>query len=289
MSAGWWLGGLFFAAYASTMYLQTYGSIKHMTAEEVMGWISWWPAIIASSLYILTVNIAPKFVTQELTFGDRLKDVMLAYNVYQVVINAWWCYAVITEVFFVLQEPVIDAKFHRGTKGFNLAFLMWVHYNNKFIELLDSAFMILRNKSQQLSFLHCFHHVMIMWAWVVPCKLFNGGDIWFGAWANSFIHVLMYGYYFLAAIKVPCPWKKQMTQMQLAQFCICFAHATMVLWYNSVPWHIAIIQHCVMIAMLIMFRDFYKKSYASKKSAAGGEKMNNQNEQLANLAEKKTM
>lgn len=33
----------------------------------------------------------------------------------------------------------------------------------RYIELLDTVFMILRKKNQQLSFLHVYHHTLILW------------------------------------------------------------------------------------------------------------------------------
>ena len=79
---------------------------------------------------------------------------------------------------------------HSGS-GFRLASLIYVHYNNKFVELLDTLFMVLRKKNKQVSVLHVYHHVMLIWAWFLVCRFHCGGDAYFGAMANSFIHVVM--------------------------------------------------------------------------------------------------
>jgi hypothetical protein len=34
--------------------------------------------------------------------------------------------------------------------GFRVGFLIWVHYNNKFVELLDTLWMLLRKKNRQV-------------------------------------------------------------------------------------------------------------------------------------------
>lgn len=39
---------------------------------------------------------------------------------------------------------------------------------------------------------------LMMWAWFAVLKHWNGGDSWFGAWVNSFIHVIMY--YFVGPV-----------------------------------------------------------------------------------------
>lgn len=37
--------------------------------------------------------------------------------------------------------------------GFRVGFAIWVHYNNKYVELLDTAWMLLRKKDRQV----CVH------------------------------------------------------------------------------------------------------------------------------------
>lgn len=34
--------------------------------------------------------------------------------------------------------------------GFKVGFIVWVHYNNKFVELLDTTWMLLRKKDKQV-------------------------------------------------------------------------------------------------------------------------------------------
>jgi hypothetical protein len=40
---------------------------------------------------------------------------------------------------------------------------VWVHYNNKYVELLDTVWMVLKKKNDQVSFLHCYHHLLLIW------------------------------------------------------------------------------------------------------------------------------
>ena len=60
--------------------------------------------------------------------------------------------------------------------------------------------MIVRGKAaQQVTFLHVSHHAMMGFAWLAVLKYYPQGDAWFGAFANSLVHVFMYGYYCSAA------------------------------------------------------------------------------------------
>jgi len=145
-----------------------------------------------------------------------------------------------------------------------MSFLIWIHYNNKFVELLDTFFMVIRKKNSQISFLHVYHHVLIMWAWFLVCRFGCGGDAYFGAMVNSFIHVLMYSYYLFALLGISCPWKQYITQVQLVQFVICLMSAIYCLIMGNYPAYLCFVQIFVMLNMLVLFVDFYKKSYSTK-------------------------
>lgn len=45
---------------------------------------------------------------------------------------------------------------------------LWFYYISKAIELLDTVFMILRKRNNQITFLHVFHHssMLLLW-WIV--------------------------------------------------------------------------------------------------------------------------
>ena len=154
----------------------------------------------------------------------------------------------------------------RSATGYRMAFLIWVHYNNKYVELLDTMFMIARKKEEQLSFLHVWHHILILWSWWLVCKFAPGGDVYFGALANSLIHVFMYGYYLMRLCKIPCPFKKYLTQMQLIQFVVCFVHACYVMYCGTIQLWLCCVQMFVMLNMLVLFGQFYLKSYNNKPS-----------------------
>jgi len=178
-------------------------------------------------------------------------------------------------------QPLIGALEKDGF-GFDpaLAQLIWLHYVNKFIEFFDTFTMITRGKAkQQMSFLHISHHAMMGFAWLVVLKYYPQGDSWFGAFANSFIHVLMYAYYFVAqqgrsgnvicaTIAKRC--KKAITVLQLTQFVLCLVHAVLCGWVlESVPAFICAVQIGVMMWMLVWFVDFFTKTYRGGKGAEG--------------------
>lgn len=239
-------------------------SLRSEAAESDPFQKVWWSGpIFFTFFYLFMVFAGKKFMENRKEF--QIKPYIFTYNLYQCILNLWCMVAMIYEV---CQNPWFKQWWavapQPGMAGFKISFLVWIHYNNKYVELLDTLFMILRKKNNQISFLHCYHHILLIWAWFLVCKVQAGGDVYFGAAVNSGIHVIMYGYYTLALLNVPCPWKKSITTMQLCQFCLCFAHATYSYVYSEIPRILPLFQMFVMTNMLVLFGNFYMKSYGKK-------------------------
>jgi hypothetical protein len=122
----------------------------------------------------------------------------------------------------------------------------------------------------QVSFLHVYHHTSIAWAWWFGIKLFPGGDAYFGALLNSWIHVMMYSYYTFSLLKISCPWKRYLTQAQLLQFASVVTYSVIgsTLYLPSGSWReytAHAIQDFEMISLFVLFLHFYRKAYSNKK------------------------
>jgi elongation of very long chain fatty acids protein 4 len=59
--------------------------------------------------------------------------------------------------------------------------------------------------------------------------------------------------YVTAALKIKCPWKKYITQAQMLQFVIVFAHACFVIFDGHCPKVLPYSQMFVMSNMLVLF------------------------------------
>eukprot|EP01039_Chlorochromonas_danica_P007276 gene7276-8051_t len=229
----------------------------------------WWSGPIFFSIaYLAMVYFGKKWMANRPEF--KIKPYIFTYNLYQCILNLWCVVAMIYEVY---SNPIFTGVWGNtpvsGARSFRISFLIWIHYNNKYVELLDTVWMILRKKNNQISFLHCYHHVLLIWAWFLVCKVETGGDCYFGATVNSFIHVIMYGYYTLALVGVSCPWKKWITTCQMAQFALCFTHSCFVVYNGNAPIILPLAQGFVMVNMLVLFGNFYAKSYGGGKKGQG--------------------
>ncbi|KAK9808113.1 hypothetical protein WJX73_007786 [Symbiochloris irregularis] len=104
--------------------------------------------------------------------------------------------------------------------------VIWVCYISKAYEFMDTLIMILRKNDRQITFLHVYHHATTFFPCVWAMVNFGpGGDGYFICALNSFVHVLMYGYYLVTCLgyKPPKAIKKSITTVQMVQFALIFA------------------------------------------------------------------
>jgi len=153
---------------------------------------------------------------------------------------------------------------------------------------MDTIFFILRKKDSQVTFLHVYHHASMFPIWWIGIKWVPGGQAFFGATINSFVHVLMYSYYGLAALGPNVQkylwWKKYLTWIQLIQFVVGMSHAAQSVYAGCgfpmwMQW--ALIAYGSTI--LSLFINFYIQSYirsSSKRQVSSSKsKVDNDNRQ----------
>lgn len=218
------------------------------------------------SLPILRV-FAANFLSKNVDVKLLLRESMILYNAGQVILNAWMVYRFVDAVLFRGHPFVGDVN----TVSTGATYAVWVHYCDKYLEFFDTYFMVLRGKMDQVSFLHVYHHVSIAWAWWYAMSVFPGGDSYFGALLNSWIHVMMYSYYALALLRIRCPWKRFLTMAQLTQFLSVLIYTVFsfyylkdnVTWAQQTAW---IVQTAEMVSLFVLFLHFYKKAYSKKRA-----------------------
>ena len=111
-----------------------------------------------------------------------------------------------------LEEAICDGK-HRRWGG--PAFVwMYVFTISKYVELFDTAFMVVRRKP--VSFLHWYHHTSVLaYTWFAVVVGFCPG--WYFATINSAVHTIMYFYYYRSACGVRLTYDRLVTTCQLTQ------------------------------------------------------------------------
>eukprot|EP00177_Eucheuma_denticulatum_P008819 GFKZ01016019.1.p1 GENE.GFKZ01016019.1~~GFKZ01016019.1.p1 ORF type:complete len:326 (-),score=25.09 GFKZ01016019.1:1972-2949(-) len=173
--------------------------------------------MFALSYLIFVLTCAPLFSLAG--FAIKLKPIMRCYNLFMVLLSSYMCIKAIqlarTHHDSLFCVPMLD-----GAAGAEFAQLVWIFTYSKVVEFLDTVFMIFEGRLRQVSFLHVYHHVTILTYWFAITWLAPGSDAYFSLAGNSFIHVLMYGYYLLASFGYSPWWKYYITKAQITQFCL---------------------------------------------------------------------
>lgn len=228
------------------------------------------PAFFTTS-YIIALPIlrmiSKKYLSETVDVKCLLKETMVVYNGGQVLLNGWMVYRFI-DALVNRGHPFIGDYYNVNSGA---AFGVWIHYMDKYLEFFDTFFMVLRGRMDQVSFLHVYHHISITWAWWVAIRNWPGGDSYFGALLNSWVHVMMYSYYALSLLKFPCPWKRYITQAQLLQFTtvVVYTLCSAAIMYKkdmAIPKRAICfyVQTFEMVSLFYLFSLFYSKSYKKK-------------------------
>jgi len=193
-----------------------------------------------------------------------LKYPLFVYNVICV-------FAAATVVFGIVKHKLGNpGKFvcnpidRHSEEGQVLAWYFWVFYAQKFWEFIDTWGYLLRQSFRQVTFLHVFHHCSINIVVGVVLPYDYNGDMFLPILLNSTVHVLMYTHYAVSILGGKTPWRQYLTTMQLMQFCLISAQSVISLSRGGecgAPTFAKWIMIVYMMSMLVLFGDFYMKSY----------------------------
>ncbi|VDD78314.1 unnamed protein product [Mesocestoides corti] len=206
---------------------------------------------------------------------NLIKCLMVLYNLAMVMYSAFVVVGMLS-VIHAANYGLGCVEFDRRDDEIQRRFIRlgYLFYFSKFLELLDTLFFLLRGKYDQVTFLHVFHHGAMppsIW-WGI--RYAPGGIVYMFPLANSFVHVVMYAYYGMAALGLYryLWWKKYLTVLQMVQFCIFIVHQGQVLtplnWDCRYPkvFPLAIVIYAVIF--LVLFGNFYVQAYWRKRRLA---------------------
>lgn len=224
--------------------------------------------ICLSYVYLVKV-LGPKFMENRKPF--QLKNTLIVYNMFQMVFSAWLFYECLMGGWWghysFRCQPV---DYTNNPTAIRMVHASWWYYFSKFTEFMDTIFFVLRKKNDHVSTLHVIHHgCMPMSVWF-GVKFTPGGHSTFFGLLNTFVHIVMYTYYLLAAmgprVQPYLWWKKYLTVFQMIQFIAVMIHAFQLLFIDcnypkAFVWWIGL--HATMFFFL--FNEFYQQSYQQKK------------------------
>ncbi|KAF9988419.1 hypothetical protein BGZ65_004731 [Modicella reniformis] len=204
----------------------------------------------------------------------EVKTFSLLHNFCLVTISAYMCGGVLYEAYqanYGLFENLAD----HTIKGLPMAKMVWLFYFSKTMEFVDTMIMVVKKNNRQISFLHVYHHCSIFTIWWLVTFVAPNGEAYFSAALNSFIHVIMYGYYFLSALgfKQVAFIKFYITRSQMTQFCMMMIQASWDMYSMKVlgrpgyPFFVTALLWVYMWTMLGLFYNFYRKNAKLAKDA----------------------
>lgn len=219
--------------------------------------------------YFTLVIYGPRWMKDRKPF--QLKWLLIVYNGFQVALSSYMFYEFLVSAYlsgYNLTCQPLDSSM--DPLSLRMADVSWWYFFSKIIDLADTAFFILRKKNNQMTFLHCYHHGTMVFNWWLGAKYAPGGQSFFCALLNSFVHIAMYSYYLLSALGPRIQrylwWKRYLTQLQLVQFLLIVIHASVGL-YNKCDFS-PILQYFVStycMSLMVLFGNFYIKSYLQKR------------------------
>ncbi|KAF2369239.1 ELO family [Trinorchestia longiramus] len=234
------------------------------------------PTTLICLTYVWIVKVAgPRFMKDREPY--QFKNIIIFYNFIQVVFSMFIFYEIGMGGWLVgydLRCQPVD--YSDGATSRRMLNACYWYFISKFTEFFDTFFFVLRKKNQHVSLLHVLHHgIMPISTWV-GMKFTPGGHSTFFGFLNTFVHIVMYFYYMVAAMGPRYQkyiwWKKYLTTLQIVQFVLIFIHAFQLVFRecnypSAFMWWIG--GHALMFFCL--FADFYVKAYRqqiAKKNAA---------------------
>ncbi|KAJ3342042.1 hypothetical protein HDU93_003564 [Gonapodya sp. JEL0774] len=244
--------------------------------------------ILIISTYLVIVVAGKRAAANPAIPKLEVKQFALVHNLLMVALSAYMCISVLAAAF--LSKDSIGYRYSLWANPADETETGWFacyrFYFSKILEFNDTFIMLAKKNFRQVSFLHVYHHSSIFSVWWLVTFMAPTGEAYFSAALNSFIHVVMYGYYFCSAIgiKQVSFIKKYITMMQMTQFCMMMCQATYDIVHaifiapglpspqppftaTTYPLLLSVILFFYMISMLALFYNFYQADRRREREA----------------------
>ncbi|KAL3210565.1 hypothetical protein MRX96_037037 [Rhipicephalus microplus] len=232
--------------------------------------------VLLLSAYVYVVKIGgPRFMKHRRPF-DNIKPIIMLYNASMVLANCYFAVAFLTRTYlgggynFICQGIDFEA---RDEATINLLAHYWMYFWVRVADFLDTLFFVLRKKESHVSTLHVVHHVLVVFNGWFGLAYGSDGHAAFAVIFNSFVHIIMYSYYFLSlfgpSVRKHLWWKRYLTLFQMIQFVILIVHVVIPLFIDcGYPRLHILIGLPQGFFFLYMFLRFYINAYIDGRKAA---------------------
>lgn len=221
--------------------------------------------VLFAYLYIVKIG-GPRWMMNRKPF--HLKPAIMAYNFAMVIANCVFFALYLRHSYFGGGYSIFcqGVSYSRDDNAMAILNLTWWYLFVRIADFFDTFFFLLRKKFSHISVLHVVHHFLVVfsgWLWITfGCD----GQVLMGICFNSFIHIIMYSYYFLSALGPSVQkylwWKKYLTRLQIAQFIILTIHVSIPLFHDcGYPMILTLLAASQGLLGLVLFINFYINAY----------------------------
>ncbi|XP_018496041.2 elongation of very long chain fatty acids protein 5 [Galendromus occidentalis] len=202
----------------------------------------------------------------------NVKPLVQLYNISMVVFNLYFMIQFLRHSYLgggynIFCQGMTHSTDENSMKVLRLCYwYFWVRVG----DFLDTFFFLLHKKFSHITTLHYTHHALVAWSGWLWLTYGADGQTLLGLIVNSGIHVVMYTYYFLAALGPQMQpylwWKKYITKAQITQFVFLMIHILIPLVYDcGYPKGMIYLAFSQGALGLTLFINFYIQSYIKKK------------------------
>ncbi|XP_017026474.1 very long chain fatty acid elongase F-like [Drosophila kikkawai] len=228
----------------------------------------WSTLIILSAYLLIALKPGRKFMENREPFD--LRGVIKVYNLVQILYNSLM---LACGLYFLIFLKAYDLScVHRlpldhEHKNWERV-LAYAYYFNKYMDLAETIFFLLRKKFRQITFLHVFHHFnLALFGYFYMTFSGYGGVMFPVCLLNVAVHIIMYTYYYLSSVSTKVQaslwWKKYITIVQLVQFLLGFIYFSNTLRRPNCDVSQTVIYPGMLlqISFFVLFGNFYVRAY----------------------------
>lgn len=233
-----------------------------------------WP-VGAAAAYVVVILSLQRFMTTrkplDIPYTLFLHNITLSFASF--LLGSWLTYILVSEfIGGMTPHQLICSR-----SIYEIGQIQMIYYLNMFYkvwEFLDTIFLVVRKK--QVAFLHSYHHaatLILTWNQLME----HSAPQWVPIVINLWVHVVMYYYYAMSALKIKIWWKKYLTTLQICQFIVdvsllAYAYASFIrsgfdtnVCYGTSTG--AIVGIGVILSYLVLFIRFYVQTYSKRRTA----------------------
>lgn len=218
--------------------------------------------------FITIVMLKKKFINTNYAKRDIIERSLCVHNAVSILLNVYIFIGILYQI--VRNQYSIVGNILNYTH-LDLIFYLQVFHISRYYKLLDSVFLILRNKTKQISGLFVYHHIStIVFTWLVV-TFYPGGDMYMGALLDSWIQIWMYLYYFSSMFikySIKHVWyEKLITLVQIVIFCISIVHYGIAMFYingDKTIKYLNLLGLLQQSSFLVMYYNSYYKKYIER-------------------------